>query len=52
MIGISLGSLRKADRVMALAGGSSKTDAIAGALRLGVIDILVTDRFTAARLAA
>lgn len=52
VIGISLGSLRKADRVMALAGGSSKTDAIAGALRLGVIDILVTDRFTAARLAA
>jgi DNA-binding transcriptional regulator LsrR (DeoR family) len=52
VIGITLGSLRKADRVMAVAGGASKTQAIAGALRLGVIDILVTDRFTAARLAA
>ena len=28
------------------------TDAIAGALRLGVIDVLVTDKFTAARLTA
>lgn len=50
VIGISLDQLRKAGRVMALAGGESKTTAIAGALRLGVIDILVTDRFTAARL--
>lgn len=52
VIGITLGALRKAGRVMALAGGASKTAAIAGALRLGVIDILVTDRFTAARLVA
>lgn len=52
VIGITLQALRKADRVMALAGGASKTEAIAGALRLGVIDILVTDRFTAARLTA
>ncbi|MGL4312148.1 MAG: sugar-binding transcriptional regulator [Paracoccaceae bacterium] len=50
VIGISLEQLRKAGRVMALAGGESKTTAIAGALRLGVIDILVTDKFTAARL--
>jgi DNA-binding transcriptional regulator LsrR (DeoR family) len=50
VIGISLDELRKADRVMALAGGRSKTEAIAGALRLGVVDVLVTDRFTAARL--
>lgn len=52
VIGITLQALRKADRVMALAGGASKTEAIAGALQLGVIDILVTDRFTAARLTA
>jgi len=52
VIGISLEDLRKAPRVMALAGGESKTDAIAGALKLGVIDVLVTDKFTAARLTA
>jgi DNA-binding transcriptional regulator LsrR (DeoR family) len=52
VIGISLEDLKKADRVMALAGGESKTPAIAGALKLGVIDVLVTDKFTAARLTA
>ena len=52
VIGISLEDLKKANRVMALAGGESKTEAIAGALRLGVIDVLVTDKFTAARLTA
>jgi DNA-binding transcriptional regulator LsrR (DeoR family) len=52
VIGISLDDLRRADRVMALAGGESKTKAIAGALRLGIIDVLVTDKFTAARLTA
>lgn len=52
VIGITLDDLRKADRVMALAGGASKTAAIAGALRMGIIDVLVTDKFTAARLTA
>lgn len=52
VIGISLDELRKAERVMALAGGLSKTAAIAGALKLGLIDVLVTDKFTAARLTA
>jgi DNA-binding transcriptional regulator LsrR (DeoR family) len=52
VIGITLDELRKADRVMALGGGVSKTAAIAGALRLGIIDVLVTDKFTAARLTA
>lgn len=52
VIGITLEELRRADRVIALAGGESKTAAIAGALRLGVIDVLVTDKFTAARLTA
>ena len=50
VIGISLEDLKRADRVMALAGGESKTQAIAGALKLGVVDVLVTDKFTAARL--
>lgn len=52
VIGISVEELAKADRVMALAGGAAKTEAIAGALKLGVIDVLVTDKFTAARLTA
>jgi Transcriptional regulator, contains sigma factor-related N-terminal domain len=52
VIGVTLEDLRKADRVMALAGGASKTAAIAGALKLGIIDVLVTDKFTAARLTA
>jgi len=52
VIGITLDELRQADRVIALAGGESKTEAIAGALRTGIIDVLVTDRFTAARLTA
>lgn len=52
VIGITLEALGRAERVMALAGGKEKTAAIAGALRLGVIDVLVTDKFTAARLTA
>jgi DNA-binding transcriptional regulator LsrR (DeoR family) len=36
--------------VVALAGGQKKTQAIAAALKSEVIDVLVTDRFTAARL--
>ncbi|MBB5535572.1 sugar-binding transcriptional regulator [Rhizobium giardinii] len=50
VIGISLDELAKVDRVIALAGGEKKTAAIAGALRTGVIDTLVTDKFTAQRL--
>lgn len=50
VIGITLDDLRRTDRVIALAGGQSKTAAILGALRLGIIDVLVTDKFTAARL--
>lgn len=52
VLGVTLDDLRKADRVIALAGGEAKTAAIAGALRLGLIDVLVTDKFTAARLTA
>ncbi|HEX8049006.1 sugar-binding transcriptional regulator [Rhizobium sp.] len=50
VIGVSLEELAKVDRVVALAGGEKKTAAIAGALRVGVIDTLVTDKFTAQRL--
>jgi len=50
VIGITLDELSKVDRVIALAGGQSKTGAIRGALRTGVIDLLITDKFTAERL--
>ncbi len=50
VIGMTLEELSSVDRVIALAGGEQKTDAIRGALRTGVIDILITDKFTAQRL--
>jgi DNA-binding transcriptional regulator LsrR (DeoR family) len=50
VIGLTLAELARVGRVMALAGGQAKTAAIAGALRAGIIDVLVTDKFTAARL--
>lgn len=50
VIGMSLEELSRIDRVIALAGGQAKTAAIRGALRTGVIDLLITDKFTAARL--
>jgi DNA-binding transcriptional regulator LsrR (DeoR family) len=50
VIGMTLEELTKVDRVIALAGGQAKTEAIRGALKAGVIDLLITDRFTAGRL--
>ncbi len=50
VIGMSLEELHGIDRVLALAGGKAKTEAIRGGLRTGVIDVLITDRFTAERL--
>ena len=50
VIGMTLEELSGIDRVIALAGGQSKTPAIRGALKPGVIDLLVTDKFTAERL--
>ena len=50
VIGMSLEEQAKVDRVVALAGGRAKTEAIRGALRTGVIDVLITDKFTAERL--
>ena len=50
VIGLPLEDLIRVERVIALAGGAKKTAAIAGALRVGVIGTLVTDKFTAQRL--
>ncbi|NMN74189.1 DNA-binding transcriptional regulator LsrR (DeoR family) [Rhizobium sp. 57MFTsu3.2] len=50
VMGLPLEDLHRVDRVIALAGGSKKTAAISGALRIGVIDTLITDKFTAQRL--
>lgn len=50
VIGISLEELARVDRVVALAGGRAKTEAIFGALNTGILDVLITDKFTAKRL--
>lgn len=50
VIGMKLEQLREVPRVVALAGGKSKTNAIDATLKSGVINTLVTDKFTARRL--
>jgi DNA-binding transcriptional regulator LsrR (DeoR family) len=50
VIGITLDQLRAVRRVVAVAGGGRKVDALLGALRGGFIDVLITDRFTAEKL--
>ena len=50
VIGMDLASLGKVPRVIALAGGRKKTKAIGAVLKCGVVDILITDKFTASRL--
>jgi DNA-binding transcriptional regulator LsrR (DeoR family) len=50
VIGMTMDELSKVDRVIALAGGQAKTEAIRGALNTGVIDLLITDKFSAERL--
>ena len=50
VLGTTLEDLSAVDRVMALAGGKAKTEAIRGALETGIIDVLITDKFTAERL--
>ncbi|MCY4049212.1 MAG: sugar-binding transcriptional regulator [Hyphomicrobiales bacterium] len=50
VIGMTLEELSRVDRVVALAGGQFKSLAIQGALRTGIIDLLITDKFTAERL--
>jgi len=50
VIGISLETLRTLKRVVGIAGGSEKFNAILGALRGHFINILITDAATARRL--
>ena len=50
VIGITLEQLRRVDRSVGIAGGRRKRNAIQGALAGGWINVLFTDRFTAARL--
>lgn len=52
ILGISTEQLRNARRVVAVAGGPDKEDAIAPALRTGFIDALITDQVTAEALTA
>ena len=47
VIGIELDVLKKAERVVGIAGGPSKRSAIRGALLGRWINVLITDRFTA-----
>ena len=51
VIGIDLEGLRRVPRSVALCGGKRKFAAILGALRGGWVNTLVTDQFTAQRLA-
>lgn len=50
VISIDLARLRRVDRVVGIAGGLRKTAAIRGALRGGLVNVLITDFATAARL--
>jgi len=50
VIAVGLEQLRKAGRVIAVAGGSHKVGAIRAALRTGAIDVLLTDEQTAVGL--
>lgn len=50
MISMTLPQLKECPEVIALAGGLEKIEAIKGALNGGYIDVLVTDRITAAEL--
>jgi DNA-binding transcriptional regulator LsrR (DeoR family) len=50
VISIELQELRRVGRVVGIAGGLRKTAAIRGALRGGLVNVLITDRSTAERL--
>jgi len=52
VVGITLEQLRAVRRVVAVAGGERKVAALLGALSGSLVDVLVTDRFTAAKLVA
>lgn len=50
VISIDLPRLRRVDRVVGIAGGLRKTVAVRGALRGGLVNVLITDCATAERL--
>jgi DNA-binding transcriptional regulator LsrR (DeoR family) len=50
IVGIELDELRNIDRVIAVAGGVSKAEAIRGALRGGYVNVLVTDDLAAQKV--
>jgi DNA-binding transcriptional regulator LsrR (DeoR family) len=50
LLGISAEQLRKVPRVVAVAGGRDKLDAILAALKANLVDVLITDGETAAEL--
>ncbi len=50
VIGISLEQLRQVRRVVGVAGGPQKVAVLRGALRGGLINVLITDHVTAGRL--
>jgi DNA-binding transcriptional regulator LsrR (DeoR family) len=50
VIGIDLDKLRRSKRVVGVAGGMQKMNSILGALRGGLIDVLITDPRTAEAL--
>lgn len=50
VIGITLEQLQQAHRVIGVAGGLEKLQAIRGALRGGLINVLITDALTAEKL--
>ena len=51
ILGITVEQLRKVKRVVAVAGGPEKVAAIRAALEVDIIDVLITDHFTAETLA-
>lgn len=52
ILGISTRQLRGTGRVVAVAGGPEKVDAIAAALEAGIVKVLITNRMTAEALVA
>jgi DNA-binding transcriptional regulator LsrR (DeoR family) len=52
VVGMSLDQIRHVPRSVGIAGGASKLDAIHAALEGRLVNVLITDRFTAERLVA
>lgn len=52
VIGITLSQLSQVSRVIGVSGGLEKVDALLGAMRGGLVDVLITDHLTASQLLA